>query len=361
MQSNQSALPKENSSYIRGLRPRAIESTTNAPLQILSADWRILFANDAFARGAGRPLPAIIGSSLGECFPGAFETEFFSMLEKCMKGRTSARHTGNLPGVSEGTEYHSEVHPYQDGLVVFSVQTERTQSPQVEDYRLATMGKMAIGVAYQVKSVLNSVGLIKDVMKRRWRANAPSGDLFEQMERALTQGADLAERLAAFNRGAMPGTGATPTSVNQAAKNAIEICQPAVISRAGPVTISLGLEATRDLRIPPAPLEASIMELLLNAIELAPPNGQIAVRTGSADGRVWIEVKDDGPGMTPEVEQRAFEPFFTTKNAGAAGLGLWMVQEFIREHGGKVSLQTAPGKGTLVRLELPTTSGAAPW
>lgn len=362
MQSNQSALRKETSSYVRELRPGAMESSASAPLQILSADWRILFANEALARRAGHPLPAILGRSLGECFPGAFETEFFSMLEKCMKERISARHTGNLPGVrGDGTEFHSEVHPYEDGLVILSVEAEGTLSSQIEYYRLATMGKMAMGVAYQVKSVLNSVGLIKDVMKRRWRANAPPGDLFEQMERALTHGAGLAERLAAFNRGSMPSTATSPTSVNQATKNAIEFCQPAVINRSSPVTISPVLEATRDLRIPAPPLEASIMELLLNAIEMAPPNGQIAVCTGSAGGRIWIEVKDDGPGMTSEVEQRAFEPFFTTKDASSAGLGLWMVREFVREHDGDVSLQTAPGKGTLVRLELPTTSSAAPW
>jgi signal transduction histidine kinase len=69
--------------------------------------------------------------------------------------------------------------------------------------------------------------------------------------------------------------------------------------------------------------------------------------------RVYFEVRDAGPGMAPGVLKHVFEPFFTTKQGGHTGLGLPIVQEVAEGHGGSVQIESAPGKGTAVRLILP--------
>jgi CheY-like chemotaxis protein len=79
------------------------------------------------------------------------------------------------------------------------------------------------------------------------------------------------------------------------------------------------------------------------------------MRTGTdlEEGYVWIEVADDGPGMPPDLERRAVEPFFTTKAQGT-GLGLAMVYACAHRYGGRLDIDTRPGRGTVVRLSFPT-------
>jgi two-component system sensor histidine kinase FlrB len=75
-------------------------------------------------------------------------------------------------------------------------------------------------------------------------------------------------------------------------------------------------------------------------------------------GRVVLQWSDTGVGMTEIVRRQAFEPFVTTR-PGGTGLGLAVVYAAVAEHGGSVSIDSAPGRGTVVSVELPTHRGAA--
>ncbi|SQA98153.1 Blue-light-activated protein [Cedecea neteri] len=95
-------------------------------------------------------------------------------------------------------------------------------------------------------------------------------------------------------------------------------------------------------------------------------SGEIKIRTwnqrvvrgeGRKQDMVVVEVADTGHGMTDEVKAQVFEPFFTTKQTGSgSGLGLSMVYGFVRQSGGRVQIESEPGKGTRVRLQLPRAS-----
>jgi CheY-like chemotaxis protein len=111
-------------------------------------------------------------------------------------------------------------------------------------------------------------------------------------------------------------------------------------------------------------LENAIMNLVVNARDaMEGGRGTIVIRTynqqvvrtgGKQQDMATLEVIDSGCGMSDEVKSQVFEPFFTTKAAGSGnGLGLSMVYGFIRQSGGRVQIESVPGKGTLVRLQLP--------
>jgi len=103
-----------------------------------------------------------------------------------------------------------------------------------------------------------------------------------------------------------------------------------------------------------------VLALLLNAAQAITRQGCITIRTGCDDTQAWIEVADNGCGMSPEVMRRMFDPFFTTRPVGkGTGLGLSVAHDVVVAHGGHMDVTSTPGQGTTVRVWLPlqATSG----
>jgi two-component system NtrC family sensor kinase len=112
----------------------------------------------------------------------------------------------------------------------------------------------------------------------------------------------------------------------------------------------------------PDQIQQVLLNLLTNAEhairEMGRP-GRITVRSRVKDGRVRLEVADDGPGIAPENLKRIFVPFFTTKEIGrGTGLGLSICYGIVQDHGGTIEVDSVPGRGASFRLEFPALGGA---
>ncbi len=102
-----------------------------------------------------------------------------------------------------------------------------------------------------------------------------------------------------------------------------------------------------------ASMRSALLNLCLNAVQaMAGDGGTLTVRTVSAPGEARVEVIDTGRGMTEEQLKNVFEPFFTTKSQGL-GLGMCFAQKVVEQHRGRVAIESRPGEGTTVRVELP--------
>jgi PAS domain S-box-containing protein len=118
----------------------------------------------------------------------------------------------------------------------------------------------------------------------------------------------------------------------------------------------------------PRQLEQVVMNLAVNARDAMPAGGTLAISTfalpplaRARHGRVELVVRDTGTGMDAETKARAFEPFFSTKASGrGTGLGLAVVNGIVQQFGGTISIDTAPGRGTAMRVVLPAAHPAAP-
>ncbi|MFW7192879.1 ATP-binding protein [Enterobacter sp. BNK-29] len=178
--------------------------------------------------------------------------------------------------------------------------------------------------------------------------------------KAAERGALLTQRLLAFSR----KQSLTPHAVEMLPllENLRELMRHSL-----PATLTLEIEAQTPAWpawIDVSQLENAIINLVMNARDaMEGQSGVIKIRTWNqrvtrSDGRrqdmVALEVIDRGSGMSQEVKSRVFEPFFTTKQTGSgSGLGLSMVYGFVRQSGGRVEIESAPGQGTTVRLHLP--------
>jgi signal transduction histidine kinase len=110
-------------------------------------------------------------------------------------------------------------------------------------------------------------------------------------------------------------------------------------------------------------LRQVIDNLIGNATKYA-PDGRIAVAAGRSGERTWLTVADDGPGMPAEHLARVFEPFFqadssAVRKVGGLGLGLHICRRIVEAHGGDITIESAPGQGTCVRVELPVSGPTA--
>jgi two-component system sensor histidine kinase HydH len=114
--------------------------------------------------------------------------------------------------------------------------------------------------------------------------------------------------------------------------------------------------------IAPLPLDAELMErvfynLLANAVQASQAEGTVTIKTRPGDGMAEVCVIDRGSGIDPSIVNTIFNPFVTTKPDGV-GLGLAIVSKIVDEHGGRISVESEVGKGSVFRVLLPKTVAA---
>ena len=140
-------------------------------------------------------------------------------------------------------------------------------------------------------------------------------------------------------------------SLNDVVRETTELLRPEIENR------GLAIEQKLARRLPQTPIDAGqikqvLVNLIKNAIQAMTKGGTLALQTNESSDGVWLSVSDTGGGIPPEQLQRIFEPFYTTKKKGT-GLGLMIVQRIIREHGGRIELESRVGQGTSFRIWLP--------
>lgn len=122
----------------------------------------------------------------------------------------------------------------------------------------------------------------------------------------------------------------------------------------------LALEIALESGLPalgcdPVGLQRAVLNLVLNAREATAGDGLVRITARALAGAVELCVRDQGRGMTPATIARVFDPFFTTRPGGRGGIGLPMVERFVRSAGGSIAIESAPGIGTVVTLRLPAS------
>ena len=228
--------------------------------------------------------------------------------------------------------------------------------------KLEALGRLAAGLAHEVNNplsfIISNLHHVQQELKVLATAQ-PAGSLEELQESChdALHGCARIQRLVQDVRGFSRAKSVpdAPVDLEEVLEEALSMANPAQVP---------GLRIERELQpVPPIladehGLGQVFLNLLINAlhaVEKGPAEPRIRVVMGPhADGRVRVEVQDNGCGIAPEHMGRIFEPFFTTKPPGVGtGLGLFICHGIITGFGGELSVESQPGKGTTFRVLLP--------
>lgn len=242
-----------------------------------------------------------------------------------------------------------------------------------QSQKMEAIGQLTGGIAHDFNNLLAGIsGSLELIEKRMAEGRLAGMDRYIQAAQgASRRAATLTQRLLAFSR--RQTLDPKPTDVNRLVLGMEDLIRRSV----GP-DVRVTLDTDADLwttRIDPSQLENALLNLCINSRDaMAPVGGDLTIRTynvtlDAAEARsrdlppgdyVKMSVTDTGSGMTPDVIAKAFDPFFTTKPIGqGTGLGLSMIHGFMRQSGGQVRIESAPGEGTTITLALPRWLGAA--
>jgi two-component system nitrogen regulation sensor histidine kinase NtrY len=223
----------------------------------------------------------------------------------------------------------------------------------VQAERVAAWRELARRLAHELKNPLFPLQITVENMQRaRERYPEQFDEVFrEGTSTLLAELANLKQIIGRFSDFAkMPTPELQPLSLNDLASDNVRLFGPQ-LEKAG---VRAALELDPQLRpVPADPEQMSrvLRNLILNAIDAMPGGGVLTVRTAATPTGARLEIADTGQGLTPEECERLFTPYYTTKTHGT-GLGLAIVQSVVSDHKGRISVESAPGKGTTFRIEL---------
>ncbi len=141
------------------------------------------------------------------------------------------------------------------------------------------------------------------------------------------------------------------SALNEVAHDTIELLRPEIQNRGQTVTGKLD-ESVPLALFDPSQIKQVLVNLAKNGMQAMTRGGELTLQTGHDADYVWVSIMDTGGGIPQEQLNRIFQPFFTTKKKGS-GLGLMIVQRIVREHGGRIELDSRVGQGTTFRVLLP--------
>lgn len=233
-----------------------------------------------------------------------------------------------------------------------TAELEAAQEQLLRSARLAAVGQFSATVAHELRNPLNVVKLsVHYVTTQASTLDEKLQRSISNMNRHVDRACDIINDLLTYSR--LPAPKLRPAAVNHIVREAIGGL--AVSDR---VAVELSLAPDLPLVMVDArQIEQAISNLGLNAVQAMAEGGRLTVRTYRGREHVEITVRDTGPGIPEALRERIFEPFYSTKPNGT-GLGLPLVREIADAHGGRFTLESAPGEGACFTLTLPLEATA---
>lgn len=218
---------------------------------------------------------------------------------------------------------------------------EASQRAALQNEKLAAIGRLAAGIAHEVRNPLGVIRASASMVQEHFTSNDEAYRACSFIREEIDRLNGLISSLLTFARPAELRL--QPVAIEQVIDRALQLTSEELRRR----DITVARESNGELShvtADPDLVAQVVFGLIINAAEAVDEHGLIIVRTLSGRDEVWVDVIDTGPGIAPADAERIFEPFFTTKATGT-GLGLPMAARIVRAHGGLIEVVSGSGAG----------------
>ncbi|UMR29344.1 ATP-binding protein [Massilia sp. MB5] len=239
----------------------------------------------------------------------------------------------------------------------------QTQQSVTQQERLRALGQMASGIAHDINNAISPVALATESLLETERNLSPNGrNCLQIIERAIDDVAATVARMREFYRQREPQLSLSTVNVNTLIPHVVDLTRARWSDMPQQRGVVIEMRKELEAGLPAilgvdGEIREALTNLIFNAVDAMPEGGTLTLRTrsvaaapGQDSGQVLLEVSDTGIGMDEATQRRCLEPFFTTKGDRGTGLGLAGVYGMVERHGGKIAIESAPQRGTTVRL-----------
>jgi len=258
---------------------------------------------------------------------------------------------------------HDEIAQLADSFNRMTSELLTQKERLVQAERVAAWRELARRLAHELKNPLFPLQLtVENLIRARTQGSLQFDEMFQESARTLL--AEISNLKAIIGRfsefSKMPAPHVQPVQVNEVIRGVVQLFQAQLeIPGRPPIHCQLLL----DERVPTMSADAEMLHrafsnLVLNAMDAMPQGGELIVRSRHDSRSVIVEIADTGVGMTPEESERIFTPYYTSKQHGT-GLGLAIVQSIVSDHGGRIRVESEPGRGTKFVIELPVAGSTS--
>ena len=352
----QAAIALENARLVELLSSakREWEKTVDAITQaicIIDAHGMVRRANRVFAELIQVPVTAIPGRPWLGLLPPAWSDPV---------ARALAEPTATLVEIRAGerTLSFTAIPMAEPGsaVLVFEDQTERRrlQEQLIQSEKMSAIGQLIAGVAHDLNNPLASVVGFSDFLAELGDIPPQFAEPLQVIRQEAERAATIVKNLLSFARSQEGERKRQP--IGSILESTLALLRNQLMANKVEATLEVepGLP---DVEVNGNQIKQVFVNLINNAnqaIAADAPSGRIWVAAKPQRDGVAVSITDSGPGMTEEIAAHVFEPFFTTKGEGeGTGLGLSICQGIVKEHGGRITLDTKPGVGATFTVELP--------
>ena len=347
----------------------------------LDLEGKITIFNTAAEKITNYKAKDVLGKSYKDVF--ADNKHLVSLLEKALKEKKSV--IGEKRFSSKNKDIFLEVianpvkslHNEVEGIMVILKDISILRHLQEEirhKEKLAMLGEMAASVAHEVRNPLSGIEGFALLLKEGLKEDKEKSLWVEHIIKGARSLNNLVTNLLNFSRPLKPCF--RPVVVNELVDAVICLIRQKIEREKREVVFIKDFPSSSvDMVADPDLLKQAFLNLILNSVEAMPDGGKVTVRIrkkkyshsrmpqfvreingdyilGTTSEEVLIEFSDTGCGILPEEKEKIFHPFYTTKSKGS-GLGLSVVRQIVQIHGGKIRVESVPGRGTTFVLNFP--------
>lgn len=359
----------------------AIVENSMMAITLKSPDGRYIFVNPAFDEmlGVGGAMP--VGKTASDLFPPSVAEAVAAHERAVLESGHAITQEENLPLKCGQRTFITVKFPVRDsdgeteaiGSIRADITRRKEYERQLEQTTRAaevasrSKSEFLANMSHELRTPLNAIIGFAEILERGEatisdpRHKAYAKDIRESGEHLLAVINDILD-VSRIEAGKLE-VQVEPVDLREIAESAFRL----VAQRAKAEGITLVDAIPEDL--PPVPADARrlrqvLLNLLSNAVKFAPAGSKVTLRAEASPEFAWLELQDEGIGMAKDQLERAFEPFvqldsgLNRKHEGS-GLGLALCKRYVELHGGRITLESAPGRGTTARVELPRTQAGS--